>query len=100
MLKYLEQIITAVAEETGVTTEDIISPKRHEDISIARKLFVSFCYRYGISTSKIAEYLQRSNDGIRKLYLAFIKSKQRDVELDVERVIKDKLDSKLLPKKE
>jgi len=98
MKKYLNKIIEIVSETTDVSIEDIQSNKRTETVSFARKLFVEFCFRYGIPTSAIANYLRRSNDGIRKLYISLIKYTRSKVEAETERVIADKLDSYFIDK--
>lgn len=93
MTKYLDQIIKIVSETTEVSIEDIKSKSRKESVSFARKLVIEFCYRFGISTSAIADYLHRSQDGIRKLYISLIQYSRTKVEAETERVIADKLNS-------
>ena len=96
--KYIEKIIATVADNTEVSAEDIVSKSRKETVSFARKLFVSCCYRYSIPTSAIANYLKRSNDGIRKLYISYVQCVLSSVEKNTERVITDKLDSYFIDK--
>lgn len=98
MTKYIDKIIEIVSEVTEVTAEDIKSKSRKESVSFARKLVIEFCYRFGIPTSIIANYLHRSNDGIRKLYISLIKYTRTKVEAETERVITDKLDSIFIDK--
>ena len=96
--KYIEKIIATVAEVTEISAEDIVSKSRAETVSFARKLFVSCCYRYSIPTSAIANYLKRSNDGIRKLYISLVQFSLSNVQKNTERVITDKLDSYFIDK--
>ncbi|MBP5369770.1 MAG: hypothetical protein J6Z01_15105 [Bacteroidales bacterium] len=96
--KYIEKIIATVADNTEVSAEDIVSKSRKETVSFARKLFVSCCYRYSIPTSAIANYLNRSNDGIRKLYISYVQYVLSSVEKNTERVITEKLDSFFIDK--
>ncbi len=96
--KYIEKIIATVADNTEVSAEDIVSKSRKETVSFARKLFVSCCYRYSIPTSAIANDLNRSNDGIRKLYISYIQYVLSSVEKNTERVITEKLDSFFIDK--
>lgn len=96
--KYIEKIIATVSDNTEVSAEDIVSKSRRETVSFARKLFVSCCYRYSIPTSAIANYLNRSNDGIRKLYISYVQYTLSSVEKNTERVITEKLDSFFIDK--
>lgn len=93
MTKYIDKIVEIVSEVTEVTAEDIKSTSRKESVSFARKLVIEFCYRFGIPTSAIAIYLNRSQDGIRKLYISLIQYSRTKVEAETERVIADKLNS-------
>ena len=66
----LDKFIQIVSDVTGIASKDIVSRSRQEDIVLARKVFVNICLKYGISTTALAATLNRTKEGIRKLYIS------------------------------
>lgn len=66
----LNKILDIVADVTQISSEKIISRSRKEEVSLARKLFVNVCLKYGFSTKQIATAIKRSNEGIRGIFVA------------------------------
>lgn len=69
-MNIINEIINIVAEVTQIPSEQIVSRKRVEEVSLARKLFVNVCLKYGFSTKQIATAIKRSSEGIRGIFVS------------------------------
>lgn len=76
-MNIINEIINIVAEVTQIPSEQIISRKRVEEVSLARKLFVNACLKYGFSTKQIATAIKRSSEGIRGIFVSSLDEKRQ-----------------------
>jgi len=77
----VQDVLRAVAAQTGVSVEAIVGPRRITRYVLARQLAMFICYREGASVSAIARGMQRDratvSKGIRREAMA------RGMRLDV-----------------
>lgn len=64
------QILKSVAEITELTTEQILSKTKTDDLVAARSLFVHYCSTLGVPSISIARFMQRSGTHSVSRYLA------------------------------
>lgn len=64
------QIIEKVAEVTELTTEQILSKTKTDDLVAARSLFVHFCVMRGLPSVSIAQFMMRKKTNSINRYLA------------------------------
>lgn len=64
------QILAIVAQITELTTDQILSKTKTDDLVAARSLFVHYCALLGVPSISIARFMQRSGTHSVNRYLA------------------------------
>lgn len=70
MNNLIQYILNAVSVATGVAVSDITSKSRKEEVVLARKLFVKFAKKMGVTTDTLAKTLNITAAGVRNIYNA------------------------------
>lgn len=70
MNNLIQYILNAVPVATGVCVTSITSGSRKEEVVMARKLFVKFAKKMGVTTDTIAKTLNITDAGVRNIFNA------------------------------